>query len=296
MSAPVELPRAAPDGLISLQEAARRLGLHYATVYRYLRLGRLPATWAGGRWRVDPRDLALVSVDQPSEAAPRRGRPRAAVYRRRLADRLLAADEAGAWAVVESALVAGRSPQWVLLEALAPVLREIGEGWARGRFTVGDEHRASAVALRLVGRLGPRFARRGRTRGTVVLAGAPDDAHSLPMAILADVLRGEGFSVVDLGGATPTQDVAEVARQVQPLVAVGISVSSADRLSAAKESVGAVRRAVPGVAALVGGPAVPDRGVAEALGADGWAADAAGVAQHLEALMARRRTARPAAG
>ena len=39
-----------PDpSLITLQEAADRLGVHYMTAYRYVRTGRMPATRARAR-------------------------------------------------------------------------------------------------------------------------------------------------------------------------------------------------------------------------------------------------------
>ena len=69
--------------------------------------------------------------------------------------------------MVEAALASGMEPADIHLELLAPALRSIGDGWEAGRLSVADEHRASAVAGRLIGRLGPRFARRGRKRGTV---------------------------------------------------------------------------------------------------------------------------------
>ncbi|HCN09685.1 MAG TPA: DNA-binding protein, partial [Lentisphaeria bacterium] len=42
---------------LSLREAADELGLHYMTVYRYVRTGLLPATMDGGMWRVTVADL-----------------------------------------------------------------------------------------------------------------------------------------------------------------------------------------------------------------------------------------------
>ena len=54
----------------------------------------------------------------------------------------------------------------VHLDLLAGSLRTIGERWASGELSVADEHRASTVASRIIGRLGPLFAQRGRKRGT----------------------------------------------------------------------------------------------------------------------------------
>ena len=38
--------------MLSLNEAADRLGLHYMTVYKYVRSGKLPARKSGGSWEV----------------------------------------------------------------------------------------------------------------------------------------------------------------------------------------------------------------------------------------------------
>jgi methanogenic corrinoid protein MtbC1 len=192
---------------------------------------------------------------------------------------MLAGDEAGAWKLVETFLVSGGNPQAALLDVLAPAMREIGHGWERGELSVGDEHRATAVALRLVGRLGPMFVRRGRPRGTVVVASAPGDSHALPTAIVASVLRGHGYAVVELGGNTPEGSVlAEVKAAGERLRGVVISVSSQDRLEAAQAVVAAVRSVAPDTPVLIGGPAVVSEQEAAEAGSDGFAADAADLA------------------
>ncbi|MGZ4704804.1 MAG: B12-binding domain-containing protein, partial [Acidimicrobiales bacterium] len=153
------------DGLITLYEAAEQLGVHYMTVYRYVRTGRLPGRKVGVEWRVEPDDLATFMAESTEPASPRRRID----YGRRLVDRLVVGDERGAWNIVQAALTAGLDPDDVYLQVLAPALATIGERWAKGLVTVGQEHQASVVVLRLIGRLGPLFTRRGRTRGTVVL-------------------------------------------------------------------------------------------------------------------------------
>jgi excisionase family DNA binding protein len=80
---------------ITLHEAAARLGVHYMTVYRYVRTGRLPATRDGVQWLVDPADLARVTPGRQE-----RGRARAAAPST-LAARLIAGDEAGSWSLLE---------------------------------------------------------------------------------------------------------------------------------------------------------------------------------------------------
>ena len=86
-----------------------------------------------------------------------------------MAERLVAGDEPGVWTLVEAALASGAEPVGIHVDLLAPALRSIGGRWESGELSVADEHWASVVAPRIVGRLGRLFARRGRRRGTVVL-------------------------------------------------------------------------------------------------------------------------------
>ena len=79
-------------------------------------------------------------------------------------DRLVAGDEAGAWSILEEALLGGADPVGLHVDLLAAAMGEIGERWAVDELSIADEHRATALASRLVGRLGPRFVRRCRRR------------------------------------------------------------------------------------------------------------------------------------
>jgi excisionase family DNA binding protein len=288
-------------GPVSLREAAQLLAVHYMTAYRYVRVGRLDATYCGGRWWVEREVLDRFAAELAKVVAQPTRRRRASGVWQRLERRLVAGDEAGAWAIVETALVGGMPPKLVVLSVLAPALRSVGDGWESGRLSVMDEHRASAVAGRLIGRLGPRFSRPGRTSGTVVLAGAPGDPHSLPAAMVRDVLRGDGYQVIDLGANTPTASVVEAiagADRDGVMLAAGLSVSADGHATAVRRTIRAIRAAAPDVPVFVGGPAVPSRTVARDLGGDDWAVDAGDFADRLAHLrtQARARVTMPSGG
>jgi methanogenic corrinoid protein MtbC1 len=176
------------------------------------------------------------------------------------------------------------SARRVHLELIAPTLREIGDRWQQGTLSVGQEHVATAVASRLVVRLAPLLARRGSSRGSLVLAGAPREQHTLPMVMLADLLRSDGWDVVELGPDTPIDDLVRVVAEVDRLVAVGIQVGSDSTAQPAARAVRALHRASPGTPVLVGGPGAPDARTAARLGADGWGKDANEVSAVLEQL------------
>ncbi len=83
-----------PKKPLTLQQAADKLHVHYMTVYRYVRTGKLPATRVGGAWQVDPDDLAQV---KPAVLrSPRSPAARATATKAQLEARLLAGDEPGA--------------------------------------------------------------------------------------------------------------------------------------------------------------------------------------------------------
>ena len=120
-----------------------------------------------GRWlAISTADLSLVR--KPGGLGP--ARPVLVSRLKSAWSPVLAGDEPGAWAVVEAALASGMGPDSLLLEVVAPALRSVGERWANAQLTVADEHVATVVTARVIGRLGARFARRGVRRGTVLLA------------------------------------------------------------------------------------------------------------------------------
>ncbi len=256
-----------PKTPLTLLQAADKLGVHYMTIYRYVRTGKLPATRVGGVWQVEPDDLARMKP-----AVPRRSRKPAARtgVTKQLEARLLAGDEPGAWGVIEIALASDHSPSQVLLQLVAPALESIGDRWHAGELTVADEHRASAVAVRLISRIGARFARRGPKRGSVVITTPPAEQHAAPVAIAADLLRWAGFNVIELGADTPADALAHAVAGVPNLLAVAMACTTQGSATSARRVVTHLHDALPGTTVLLGGAAIDDADHARRLGADGF--------------------------
>lgn len=273
---------------LSLQEAADLLGVHYMTIYRRVRLGMLPARKVDGTWWVDRDDLERATTTA-ARGRRRRGtaQPRASMWQQRLQERMLRGDVAGSWQVVEAAMTSGFEPGEIYVGLLAPSLHAIGTAWRSGRVSIDQEHLASSVAATLIGRLGPRFVRRGRKRGVVIVAMPPGERHGLGVAMLTDILADAGYGVLNLGPDTPTASLVAAMRDAGSPAAVVVSVVDTDRRPAARRLLAAARRERPSVPVLVGGNAVPDEGVALDLGADAWVADPRRLGDLIEALRAR---------
>ena len=106
---------------------------------------------------------------------------------------MLAGDGAGSWQVVEAAMASGVEPADVYVDILAPALHRVGAAWQRGEVGVEQEHLASGVAASIIGRLGPRFRRRGRHRGTVLVAMPVGERHGLGVAMVDRYPRSGRF-------------------------------------------------------------------------------------------------------
>jgi excisionase family DNA binding protein len=275
-------------GLVTLHQAADRLGVHYMTAYRRVRMGTLPARKIGGSWWVDPTDLDALPRSTAARGRRRTGGPsRAPTWRLRLQDRMLAGDVAGSWQIIEAAIAAGQEPPDIYVDLVAPTLHAVGASWASGDIGIEQEHLASSVAAALIGRLGPRFARRGRKKGVVITAMPSGERHGLGVAMLADILTRDGYEVRNLGPDTPAPSLVRAVREADRLAAVLVSVVDEGRRPAARRLLTATRRERPEVPLIAGGYAVPDRETAAELGADGWAADPREVSAMIERLRER---------
>jgi len=299
------------EGAVGLREAAEQLGVHYMTAYRYVRNGTLPARKSGGEWQVELADLAALTAGRSTPAPANHGPPgvddgdhRASnaderralrsVHRERLERRLLAGDEVGAWGVVESAMASGAEPAEVLTEMLSPSLQSIGRRWADGELVIADEHRASAVAQRLIARMGPRFHRPGRRKGTVVIGSVAGDRHSLPTAILGDLLRGAGLEVTDLGADCPAESFVDAVHWAGSPSAVGVCVTAPEAVASVPEVLAGMRNGGITCPVVLGGGAIGDRATALSLGADLWAGPVDEVIELFVALAAGDPSPAPA--
>lgn len=273
---------------MTLEKAAERLGVHYMTAYRYVRQGKLSATRVKGVWQVTPQ--AIDGFRQ--RLNERKERPRTGDDSRRTGDYvnelhacLVNADAGGAWGVLQRAIDAGGEIGTVYLEILAPAMARIGEEWSRGEIDIAIEHQATAIATRLVGQMSPRFVRRGRRRGEVLIGGPSGERHALALAMLGDLLRLEGYDVFDLGADTPANSFVHAASKINDLTAVGVSVTTTDSVEGAIDVVRTLRRAISDdVPVVLGGSAISGPDHAREIGADFYANGARGFIELLDSI------------
>ncbi|MFV0307187.1 MAG: cobalamin-dependent protein [Desertimonas sp.] len=279
------------SGELNLKQVAAALGVHYMTAYRYVRQGRLEARREGTSWRVHPDAIerfSAASVD-PS--------PNAAVdWAGRLVQPLIEGDEPMAWTLVEAALAAGCDPTDCSLDVIVAALAIVDARRDAGELSAARQPLATAVAYRLIARLGARFRRPGRSRGTVVFGSPTGERHSLPIAVVADLVRLAGFDVLELGPDLPPDAFVAAVTEAPRLIAVGIGITSTDHLDAARATIAAIRTVDADVPIVAGGQAVLNPEVAALLDASAWAPDGRSAVEVIESLVAGGRRARRPSG
>ena len=258
-----------PGDLITLQEAAERLSVHYMTAYRWVRRGELPAFKTGGRLRIRVEDLEQFVAERAVDVAMKSGDDdRHTDWDRhvdRLVDALLVGDAARATNDVRKVMSDGATAGDVYVRLITPALYRVGQAWERGDIGIAEEHRASQICVTIVAQLSDLFRRRKTRRGTAVTLTPPGEHHAIASAMVADFLRAAGYDVHHLGAGVPPADLAMFLRVV-PADLVCFSVTRKMAPETYDELVRACQEQIPEPAVVFGGQGV-DVDAAEAVGA-----------------------------
>src|SRR3954462_648307 len=106
----------------------------------------------------------------------------------------------------------------VLRDGILPFLREIGDAWAAGRATPGQEHFASTI---VEARLLSLTRGWGSGSGPRALLGCPEgERHTLGLLAFGLALSRRGWRITYLGGDTPTASLAHAAAKTAPATTV----------------------------------------------------------------------------
>ena len=115
---------------------------------------------------------------------------------------------------------------------VAPLVREVGEAWARGDLEVRHEHFLTELVSELLSSLRLPFDERARGP-LVVYATLPGERHGLGLQMTALVLAAAGSRTLYLGTDVPVRQLALLARDLQArAVAISVSRATRGRLSA----------------------------------------------------------------
>ena len=200
---------------------------------------------------------------------------------------LLCLDTGAAREIVESALDAGMPLLQVYTEVIPPLMREIGRLWQRNEISVAHEHFCSAAVESIVSGFYRRIlgSRQPCERSMMVVC-VEGEQHELGARVVADVFELNGWRTSFLGANLPQRDLVTLMKEAQPDL-IALSAAMPNHLVKLASTIDAVRDA-SNIPIIVGGylfSGSPD--LAERLGADGHAADAASALGVADALVGR---------
>jgi len=177
---------------------------------------------------------------------------------------------------VEEALAEGISPQEILNGALLPAMDEVGYRFKNNIFYVPEVLIAARAMHAGMDVLKPLLAESDvPSAGKVVIGTVKGDLHDIGKNLVAMMLEGGGFEVIDLGVDTSPEKFIEAIREKQPDI-VGMSALLTTTMVNMKTTIDAFVEAGvrDQVKVIIGGAPVTQR-YADEIGADGYAPDAA---------------------
>lgn len=234
---------------MNLHDIATRLGVHYQTVYRWVRTGSLIATkHPSSGYEVSEDELARFATARNMAAAPPRLQVRDWDHQiERLLSALVVGDELSARTVVDRLSDGSVGVLEICERLLVPCMAELGERWHRGTVSIAVEHRATAICERILARLATHPS--GRPRGTAVITTPLGDIHAMPSTMAALVLREDRWKVHHLGANVPHLDVVSLVEDVDAdLVVISLTNThtSANADELARQLVANKRRVLVG--------------------------------------------------
>jgi len=202
-----------------------------------------------------------------------------------LADAIIKGDQNSAVEITKSALGEGVEAEKVLNEGLIAGMDIIG-----GRFKKNEVYipevliaaRAMKMAMEI---LEPELAKAGvEPIGKLLIGTVQGDLHDIGKNLVAMMLKGAGFEVIDLGVDIPVEKFIEQAKASGANL-IGMSALLTTTMPGMEKAVKALKEAGVSAKVMIGGAPVT-QGYADKIGADGYSADAASAVDLAKSLVA----------
>lgn len=192
---------------------------------------------------------------------------------------------AGAKEAVQAMVDGGLSCQAIIDESMVPAMAEIGKDFEEGRAFVPNlllSARAMKGALDILKPL--MIAENTTSCGTVVIGTVKGDLHDIGKNLVASMLEGRGFNVINLGSDVSKERFVQAAIDNNADI-ICLSALLTTTMDYMQEVVTAVKEAGLNVKIMVGGAPL-NAAYAEKIGANGYSSNANEAVSLAKALVA----------
>lgn len=143
---------------------------------------------------------------------------------KQLYEAVLGGDESAAVLLIKTILQENKDPREILEESLFPAMIQAGELYDQGDYFLPDLAMAAKAMKEAMALLDPLLKNSGVEKlGTVVIGTVKGDHHDIGKNLVASMLEGNGFEVVDLGYNTPVDKFVNTVQQFEGPVLVALS-------------------------------------------------------------------------
>ncbi len=177
--------------------------------------------------------------------------------------------------LVRAEIGSGADVNKVLVEGLIAPLDEIGRKFSSGDLFVPEMLAAAHTMKEGLKVLRPLLAEEGtKKKGTILIGTVKGDLHDIGKNIVAMMLEGAGFEVIDLGVDVEAEKFVQTAQEKNADI-VAMSALLTTTMPSMQKANALIKEQCPQVKTMVGGAPVTGDFAAR-IGADGFSIDAPG--------------------
>jgi 5-methyltetrahydrofolate--homocysteine methyltransferase len=202
-----------------------------------------------------------------------------------LADVIIKGDQNAAVEITRAALDEGTAAKSVLEEGLIAGMDVVGGRFKKNEIYIPEvliAARAMKMAMEI---LEPELAKAGvKPVGKFLIGTVQGDLHDIGKNLVAMMLKGAGFEVIDLGVDVGPEKFVEQAGNAG-IQLVGMSALLTTTMPGIEKTVKALKDAGVSARVMIGGAPVT-QGYADKIGADGYSPDAASAVDMAKTLIA----------
>ena len=201
-----------------------------------------------------------------------------------LADAIIKGDQNASVEITTAALEEGMKAEKVLNEGLIAGMDVVGTRFKKNEVYIPEvliAARAMKMAMEI---LEPELIKAGvKPVGKFLIGTVQGDLHDIGKNLVAMMLKGAGFEVVDLGVDVGPEKFVEQAKATG-VELIGMSALLTTTMPAMEKTVKALNEAGVSAKIMIGGAPVT-QGYADKIGASGYAADAASAVDMAKSLV-----------
>ncbi|MEW6262646.1 MAG: corrinoid protein [Thermodesulfobacteriota bacterium] len=189
--------------------------------------------------------------------------------------------------LVRRAMNDGYAASAILEKGLIPGMNEVGRRMKSGEMFIPEVLLSAGTMQAALEILKPNLTDiEAAGAGTIVIGTVMGDLHDIGKNLVAMMLEGAGFRVIDLGVDVKPETFVEAIKTHKPVI-VGLSALLTTTMINMKKTIAAIEAAgLRGqVKIMAGGAPVTQRLVLEDLGADGYGANASEAVDRARALL-----------